>query len=52
MTIEEFLEQVCNVSADEDELIYNLHKYGIAISDNITVTTPGGVVLIGEEDEH
>lgn len=49
MTIKEFLEQVCNMSVDEDELVYDLYKYGLAIFDVITVTTPGGIVLIGEE---
>lgn len=52
MTVIEFLEQVCDISVDKDELVDNLYMHGIYILDKITVTTRGGVVLIGEEDEH
>jgi len=49
MTIEEFLEQVCDVHIDY-ELADKLWEYGLAREDNITVKTKSGIVLIGEED--
>ncbi len=50
MTIQEFLEKVVRVYIDEDELIQCLWEYGLAIFDDITITTPGGVVILGKED--
>lgn len=48
MSIEEFLEQVCDVYIDY-ELADKLWEYGLAREDNITVKTKSGIVLIGEE---
>ncbi len=48
MTIEEFLEQVCNVTIDY-ELREALWENGLAVEDSITVKTKSGIVLIGEE---
>ena len=48
MTIEEFLEQVCNVTIDY-ELREALWENSLAVEDSITIKTKSGIVLIGEE---
>lgn len=55
MTVKEFLGWLDYrgiTFEDEDLVAEELNDYGISLYDNITITTPGGVVLIGEEDEH
>ena len=55
MTIEDLLDLLDykNITYKDNELVADtLKDYGLCLSDKIIITTPGGVVLIGEEDEH
>ena len=54
MTIEDLLNLLDykGITYEDDELVADtLKDYGLCLSDKIIITTPGGVVLIGEEDE-
>lgn len=54
MTIGEFLDMLDGrgiVYEDEDLVMQTLWEYGMAIFDEITITTPGGTVLLGDGHE-
>ena len=51
MTVKEFLDWLDYrgiTFEDEDLVAEELSDYGISLYDNITITTPGGVVMLGE----
>lgn len=51
MTVKEFLDWLDYrgiIFEDEELVSEELSDYGISLYDNITITTPGGVVMLGE----
>lgn len=53
MTIEDLLNLLDykGITYEDDDIVAEtLRDYGLCLTDKITVTTPGGVVLIGDDD--
>ena len=53
MTIEDLLNLLDykGITYEDDEIVADtLKDYGLCLSDKIIITTPSGIVLIGEDD--
>ena len=53
MTIEDLLDLLDykGITYEDDEIVADtLKDYGLCLSDKIIITTPGGVILVGEDD--